>query len=206
MNRLAILGASGHGKVIADIAECCGWQVIDFFDDAWPDVACIGSWNVVGVTNTLISKLHEYTGVVVAIGNNKIRNRKMFQLKELKAPLVSLVHPSATVSRYTVIGSGSVLMAGVVVNAGTTIGDGAILNTCCSVDHDCILGDGVHVSPGAHLAGNVCLGDASWVGIGASVRQGITLGANVTVGAGATVVSDFPDDVIVTGVPARIKS
>src|SRR5690606_24126355 len=46
MIRLAILGASGHGKVVADCAELCGWSVVEFFDDAWPGsgpTAC-GQW------------------------------------------------------------------------------------------------------------------------------------------------------------------
>ena len=32
MPKLAILGASGHGKVVADIAELNGYDVV-FFDD-----------------------------------------------------------------------------------------------------------------------------------------------------------------------------
>ncbi|WP_321372003.1 acetyltransferase [uncultured Desulfuromusa sp.] len=205
MTRLAILGASGHGKVVADIAECCGWQSIEFYDDAWPKTKKNGAWEVVGNTEALISQLKNYDGVVVAIGNNEIRNSKLMELKDLDAPLVALVHPSATLSRYVALGSGSVVMAGVVVNAGTTIGAGAILNTCSSVDHDCRLGDSVHVSPGARLAGGVCLGDRSWVGIGASIRHGITIGSNVMVGAGAAVVNNLPNDVTALGVPAKIK-
>lgn len=205
MKRLAILGASGHGKVVADIAECCGWQGIEFYDDAWPKTEKNGVWDVVGNTETLISQLNNYDGVVVAIGDNEIRSSKLIKLEDLDAPLVALVHPSATISRYAVLGSGSVVMAGAVVNAGTTIGAGAILNTCSSVDHDCKLGDVVHVSPGAHLAGGVCVGDSSWIGIGASVRQGAHIGSNVIIGSGAAVVSNLPNDVIAVGIPAKIK-
>ena len=203
MKKLAILGASGHGKVVADIAECCGWRQIDFFDDAWPSIQQNGAWDIVGDTNALLATQVTYDGVAVAIGHNVIRCQKLHELQCAGASVVTLIHPAATVSRYAVIGSGSVIMAGVVVNADVTMGIGAILNTCCSVDHDCTLGDAVHVSPGARLAGNVCVGDASWVGIGACVRQGSTLGSNVMVGAGAAVVSNLPDDVTAVGVPAR---
>jgi sugar O-acyltransferase (sialic acid O-acetyltransferase NeuD family) len=202
MKRLAIMGASGHGKVVADIAELCDWQV-EFFDDAWPKIRKNGDWKVVGNTETLLSQLARYNGMIVAIGDNTIRYKKLQELKDIGAPLVTLVHPGATVSQYTVMGAGSVVMAGVVVNVGATIGDGAILNTGCCVDHDCILGDSVHISVGARLAGKVCVGDKSWVGIGASVRQGINIGSNVIVGAGAAVVSHLPNDVTAVGVPAR---
>lgn len=203
MKRLAILGASGHGKVVADIAECCGWQHVDFFDDAWPELQQNGPWQIVGDTAVLLSSMANYDGIVVAIGNNAIRSQKLQDLKSDGACLVTLLHPTATISRYAFVGIGSVVMAGAIVNAGASIGVGAILNTGCSVDHDCTLGDAVHVSPGARLAGDVHVGDCCWVGIGASVRQGTTIGARTVIGAGAAVVNNLPDGVTAVGVPAR---
>ncbi|KXG81464.1 acetyltransferase [Pseudomonas mosselii] len=203
MNRLAILGASGHGKVVADTAQCCGWQVVDFYDDAWPERQSNGFWQVAGDSALLRERLHEYDGVVVAIGNNPIRFRKLLELESAGGRLCTLVHPAATVSRHALIGTGTVIFAGAVVNADARVGLGSILNTGCSVDHDCVLGDGVHISPGAHLAGGVRVGDLSWVGIGASVRQLVTIGMSVTVGAGAAVTADIADGLTVVGVPAR---
>ncbi len=203
MKRLAILGASGHGKVVADIAECCGWHQIDFYDDAWLDADVNEHWPVIGDTAVLVQALNQYSGVVVAIGDNGIRSAKFKQLLKSQAPVVSLIHPSAIISQYSSIGTGSVIMAGVVVNVDTIIAEGAILNTGCSIDHDCSLGCFVHISPGARLAGNVRVGDESWIGIGASVRQAVSIGVKVMVGAGAAVVSNLPDDVKAMGVPAR---
>ncbi|MFC6337432.1 acetyltransferase [Pseudomonas sp. CCM 7891] len=204
MIRLAVLGASGHGKVVADTAECCGWDRVEFFDDAWPGQLRNGAWDVVGDTATLLARAHEFDGVIVAIGNNSVRKTKLDQLKASGAKLISLLHPDATFSRYATIGEGSVVFAGVVVNADANIGEGVILNTGCSVDHDCQMGSYVHVSPGARLAGGVSVQDLSWIGIGASVRQMVRIGARVTIGAGAVVIADVPDTVTVAGVPAKI--
>lgn len=203
MKRLAILGASGHGKVVADTAECCGWLSIEFFDDAWPRIGNNGAWPVVGNTAMLVDRLADFDGAVVAIGNNTVRHAKLHELQAAGASLATLVHPVASVSRYASIGYGTVVFAGAVVNADASVGAGAILNTGCSVDHDCLLGEAVHISPGARLAGGVQVGDLSWVGIGASVRQMIRIGMCVVVGAGAAVVSDIPDNSIVAGVPAK---
>ncbi|TRO10073.1 acetyltransferase [Ectopseudomonas mendocina] len=205
MRRLAILGASGHGKVVADTAECVGWHVVEFFDDAWPQLQNNGCWAVSGDSNALIRRLTQFDGVLVAIGNNRIRHEKLCELERAGATIVSVIHPAAMVSRYASVATGSVVFANVVVNAGVQIGIGAILNTGCSVDHDCILGHSVHVSPGARLAGGVQVGDSSWIGIGASVRQLVRIGSNVTVGVGAAVVADIADGLTVVGVPARTK-
>lgn len=203
MRTLGVLGASGHGKVVAEIALASGWGQIEFYDDAWPVKTQIGRWPILGDHAALLGALGRLDGVVVAIGHNDTRRDKLQQLRAAGGEIVSLTHPAATVSLSANLGAGSVVMAGAVVNADADIGPGAILNTACSVDHDCIVGVAVHISPGAHLAGGVRVGDCSWVGIGASVRQGVAIGAGVVVGAGAAVVSDIADSLTVVGVPAR---
>lgn len=203
MKRLAVLGASGHGKVVADTAEVCGWNTVVFFDDAWPEVLQNGAWTVEGDSTALFDTPSLFDGVIVAIGNNEIRAEKLGWLDEVAADVVSLIHPSACVSRYAEIGRGTVVMPGVVVNAGSFIESGVILNTGCSIDHDCLIRTSAHISPGARLAGGVEVGDHSWLGIGCSVKQGISIGRDVIVGAGAVVVSDLPDGVIAVGVPAK---
>jgi len=203
LKRLAILGASGHGKVVADIAECCGWDEVVFFDDAWPKVSVNDNWAVAGNSQALVECLDTFAGVVVAIGNNAIRAEKLRWLSEISAPVVTLVHPSAVISQYADLGAGTVVMPGVVVNVSSQIGDGVILNTGCSIDHDCTIGDCTHISPGARLAGGVKVGAQSWIGIGTSVKQLVQIGQRVTVGAGAAVVTDLPDGVTAVGVPAR---
>ena len=203
MSTLAILGASGHGKVVAEIAELQGWKEIVFFDDAFPKVKNIGIWKVLGTTDDLISNADKYTTVIVAIGNNQIRLEKSKFLLSQGFKLEKLIHPSSTVSKYAEIEVGTVVMAGVVINPFTLIGMCSIINTSCSVDHDCVVGDGVHISPGVHVAGGVSMGELSWLGIGSVIKQGVKIGHLVTVGAGAVVVNDVPDNAVVKGVPAK---
>lgn len=200
---LAILGASGHGKVLADIAELTGWEKIVFFDDAWPEKTNNGPWKIVGNTKSLLNSVNKYSGIIVAIGDNKIRQQKLQQLNNAGAKIITLIHPSATVSKYTQIGPGSVVIAGAVINPACIIGSGAIINTCSSVGHDCNLGEAVHICPGARLAGGTIVEDRAWVGVGSSVRQLVKIGADAVVGAGAAVVKDVPKNTTVIGVPAK---
>ncbi len=201
MKRLAVFGASGHGKVVADAAEHCGW-VVSFYDDNRSIGDNVSNWSILGTFRDLLAQLEEYDGVIVGIGNNSIRFEKSEVLLSRGAPLVNVIHPEATISRYVQLNVGTVVMAGAVINVDTQLGLACIVNTGATIDHDCYLGDGVHVSPGAHLAGEVRVGDLSWVGIGSVVRQQITIGANAMIAAGAAVVKDVSNNVTVSGVPA----
>lgn len=202
MTTLALLGAGGHGKVVADAALLAGWQNVIFFDDAWPHVQTNGHWPVVGDMAALLGLLHEFDGVFVSIGHCATRWQKQQALQTAGAKLATVVHPRACMSPYARLGVGTVVMAGAIVNVDAEVGAAGIVNTGASVDHDCVLAHGVHVCPGAHLSGNVTVGPCSWVGVGAAVRQGIQIGANVTVGAGAVVVRPIPDGMTVVGNPA----
>lgn len=200
---LTILGASGHGKVVAEAALASNWATVEFYDRAWPDKQQVGRWTIVGDDAALWADLTRKDGVIVAIGDNRTRLMLLERLRQSGAKLVSIVHPMACISASARLGGGTVAMAGAVVNADAAVGMGGILNTGCSVDHDCVLGDAVHISPGAHLAGDVHVGDRSWIGIGASVRQGVRIGSGAIVGVGAAVVSDVADGLTVVGVPAK---
>lgn len=201
--RLAILGASGHGKVVADTALQAGWREVVFFDDAWPQLKANGCWPVVGTTRDLLARVSEFDGVIVGIGNNRIRLAKHLDLAAAGARMATIVHPHATVSRFATLGAGSVVFAGAVIQVDCQLGEACILNTHAAVDHDCQLADGVHICPGVAMAGLVHVGDASWVGIGASVKQLVHIGCDVTVGAGAVVVDNIADGLTVVGNPAK---
>ena len=204
MTKCAIIGASGHGKVVAELAELNGYQEIVFFDDRWPELTEVEHWSVKGDLETLFTTAISFDLTVIAIGNNKVRLEKQKKLSLAGAKFSVLAHPNATISKHSQVGMGTVVMANAVINSFVNVGEACIINTASTIDHDCHLADGVHVSPGCNLAGGVTVGEGTWLGIGSQVKQLISIGSGVMVGAGATVVSDVPDLQTVVGTPAQV--
>ncbi len=198
-SKLMILGASGHGKVIADIARLAGYEEIAYLDDA-PDTAVPTAGTVADHKRFLDS--HDF---IVAIGNNAIRERITKMLKNSNAALATLIHPAATIGSNVTIGEGTVVMAGAVINADASVGNGAIVNTCSSIDHDCTVGDFTHVSVGSRLAGTVTVGERTMIGAGAVVINNRSICADCMIGAGAVVVENIKESGTYVGVPAKRK-
>ena len=202
MKKLIIIGASGHGKVVADIAQKINrYSEICFVDDN-PDVKeCMG-YKVIGICQDIDKWIPE-TEFFVAIGNSHIRENMISLLLEKDASIATLIHPQACVAEGVEIGLGTVVMAGTVINPDTKIGNGVIVNTSSSIDHDSIIEDYCHVSVGTHLAGTVHVQKHTWIGAGAIVSNNINICGECIIGAGAVVVKDIDEKGTYVGVPAR---
>ena len=198
MNRLIIIGAGGHGKVVADNALKNGYTDINFVDDhAIGD--CMG-FHIIGNSADLTSLNDGKTDFIIAIGNNSIREKIA---QSYNVNWVTLVHPSAQIATHVSLGRGTVVMAGVVINACTTIGNHCIINTGAVVEHDNVIEDYVHISPNAALGGTVRVGEGTHIGIGVTVRNNMDICTGVTVGVGAAVVKNITESGTYVGVPAK---
>jgi sugar O-acyltransferase (sialic acid O-acetyltransferase NeuD family) len=206
LNGLLIVGAGGHGKVVADAALLLGWGNVAFLDDRAATLGSPLGLPIVGTLGELTEQREAFPHFIVAIGDAKLRLELTDRFCRLGLQAVSIVHPMAFVSKYASIGPGCAVFAQSAINVGARIGAACIVNTGATVDHDCLIGDGVHICPGVHLAGDVRIGDRSWIGIAATIRQGIEIGHDATVGAGAVVIADVADESTVVGVPAKQRA
>jgi len=200
--RLLIIGASGHGKVVADIAlKMNKWQSIAFLDDNKSLKKSMGL-EIIGNLSDVFTYIED-SDIFVAVGNNITREKIQEKIESTGAGIPLLVHPDAVIGDQVYLGIGTVVMAGVVINCSTKIGKGCIINTGSTIDHDNIIEDYVHISPGVSLAGTVKVGKSSWIGIGSTVSNNVNITSGCIVGAGALVVRDITEPGTYIGVPVR---
>jgi sugar O-acyltransferase (sialic acid O-acetyltransferase NeuD family) len=204
--KVVVFGAGGHSKVVLDVLERTKrYAVVGLLDNS-VDLHGTTRWGykVIGGRDQFIAlQKRGVTRLIVALGDNRERQSMFDEAVKAGFELVSAIHPSAQLGKGVVIGPGSLLVAGTVVNVDAQIGANVIVNTGATVDHDCRIGAHAHISPGAHLAGNVTVGELTHIGIGAVVLPNLTIGWACIVGAGAVVRESVPDGVVVAGNPAR---
>lgn len=192
MKDVIVIGASGHGKVIADIVKAAGDNFLGFLDDDFTKE-----------TLGLISDYRKFDAqFIIAIGNPTIREKIA---NTLECSWYTAIHPSAVISPSAVIGEGSVIMPNAVINADAIIGKHCIVNTTAVIEHDNRISDYVHISVGTKLGGTVSVGKSTWIGIGASVSNNLDICSDCMIGAGAVVVNDIVDPGTYIGVPAKKK-
>lgn len=195
-DKINIYGASGHAKVVAELAKLNGLEIHQVVDDNPKIESFLG----IQVNHSISDSPYSW---IVSIGHNHFR---MSISKLISGPFAQLFHPSAIISQEATIGMGTVAMAGVTINPYANIGDHVILNTQCTVDHDCRVGDFVHLSPNVTLCGAVEIGNGSHIGAAAVIIPGVKVGENCIVGAGSVVIRDIPNGSKVVGNPGRIIS
>lgn len=204
LDKVAIIGYSGHGYVVTESALSCGIEVSHYCDKL-PNHTNPFQLEYLGFEGD--DHFKGWNGdfqFILGIGDNKLRHKIGLKLLERKEILLNVIDPSASLSKFLNIGIGNFIAKQVSVNTLATIGDFCILNTGCIVEHECHLANGVHIAPGAVLAGNVQVGENTFIGANAVIKQGVQIGKNVVLGAGSVIIKDILDNQTVVGNPGRV--
>jgi len=203
LEKIILIGDSGHAKVIEDCIRSQGGSVIAKLDDRYKETFYeehLIKGPIVLIEELLTDKIK----VVISIGSNLIRKSIVERLNIADEKYATIIHNRAIVCNSLRVGYGTVIMPGVVVNADASIGCHTIINSNSVVEHDCVIEDFTHISPGAILTGNVKIGQGSHVGAGSIIIPGIEIGSWTTVGAGSSVISNIESNVTAVGVPAKV--
>jgi sugar O-acyltransferase (sialic acid O-acetyltransferase NeuD family) len=202
-NKIILIGYSGHGKVVADVALENGLNIVGYAEKKIIDnnpfnLKYLGSEN----EETFIGWKID-ADFLIGIGDNIIREKVYNNIINRGREVKTLKSITSIISKYSTIGNGTFVSSNVTVNASSRIGINVILNTGCIVEHECNIENSVHIAPGAVLAGNVTIGERSFIGANAVLKQGIVIGKDVVVGAGTVVLHDIPDNMKIVGNPSR---
>ena len=208
MKPYIVLGAGGHAKVLVDILQEKGQEILAICDaDFLKEGTKLLGVSVYGSEEFIFRQKPERIFLVNglgSIGNGIARTDLFLRFKQQGYSFATIVSPHACVSRNAGIDEGTCVFQGAIIQAGSRIGRNVIVNTRASVDHDCIIADHCHIAPGVTLSGNVTIGEGAHIGCGATIIQGIRVGRRSLVAAGSVVVRNVEEETTVMGIPARV--
>lgn len=204
--KIIIIGAGGHAKVIIDIfMTSSDYQIAGLIDPHHIGKKILGV-PVIGDDSDLETIYGKgIKTVFVAIGDNQKREKIVNYAKKIGFSLANAISCHSCISSTVNLGAGIAIMAGVVINPDSYIGDNAIINTGCTVDHDCVVSKNVHIAPGCSIAGNVKIGEGSLIGIGTKIIPNISIGSSTIIGAGSVILDDIPGGCTAFGIPAKVQ-
>lgn len=198
-NKVVIIGYSGHSFGCIEVLLNQGFSIIGYHDVS---EKFVNPYNLtyLGDENNIDSGNRPY----ITVGDNNIRKEiyEKLSLKNITLNM-SLIHPSAIISKSFLIEEQTFISAGVIINPQVKIGIGCIINTGAIIEHDCFIDSFTHIAPGAVLSGNVSIGSGCMIGANAVIKQGVKIGDNVMVGAGAVVLKNINSNKTFVGNPAK---
>ena len=208
LDKIIIIGSSGHAKVVIDLIEVLGRYsilgLIDDFREKNKDETL--GYNVLGGLNDLDSLVsnHQVKNCFIAIGDNQARHDVYIKLSKFNFNYPALIHPKAVLSDKVTVGAGSILMPGAILNCDSQVDQQCIINTGAVVEHDVKIGKFSSLGPKAVLAGKAQIGEFTAIGLSASVIEKVVIGDHCVIGASSLVRDDIENNSVCYGIPAKV--
>lgn len=200
MKEIILVG--GFHEMI-ELCEEAGFNIVGIIDNELTGEYF--GYAVIGTDNDAISLYKQYSNcqVVITPDSPQLRKKLVDVYRAAGFSFATIIHPAATVSRFSTIGEGTVVQRGVNVSANTKIGNFCKLNTGCNVMHDNLIGDYATIAPNSVLLGYVSVGALGYIGANSTILPKISIGEQCTIGAGAVVTKNVQPNLVVAGVPAK---
>ncbi len=197
---IVVFGAGGHARVVVDAINTQGkYKILAVVDEGK-----VGT-EFAGLKVLADEKTVEPTNFVVALGDNRLREKIFGHLEQCGWTPVLVQHSTAIVASDVIIAAGTVIFAGAIINPRTTLGRNCIINSGAIVEHDCQIESNAHIATGARLAGTIKVGEGALIGAGCTILPNISIGSWSILGGGSVAIEDVPAGATAVGVPARVK-
>jgi len=210
--RLVILGTAGNSIDILDLLESLheqdrngSYECVGFLDDA-PELHRTQIRGIPILGPLAAARELPDCMFVNGIGSPNTFTKKAEIISRAGVPtdrFVTIVHPSASVSRTALLGRGTVIFPNVTIASNVRIGDHVIILSNSVINHDASIGDCVCITSGVCVSGGVTIGRSTYLGSNCSIIEQIAIGERCLVGMGSVVLNRVADNSIVVGNPAR---
>ena len=191
MKNIILLGAGGHCKSCIDVIEKENKYRILCIIDNNSKKKKLFNYKIFS-ENFLLKKKNLLAFVAVGqIKNYRIRQKLFNKLLSLNFKIPFIISPLSYISPKASVGVGTIIMHGVIVNAGAQIGKNCIINTNSVIEHGVKIKDHTHISTGVIINGETVIGSKVFIGSGSVIANNIKINDYCIVGSGKTIKKDL---------------
>ncbi|MEN8194587.1 MAG: acetyltransferase [Bacteroidota bacterium] len=199
--KVIIVGASGHAAEINDYIDCYNEKQelesdkisINGFIDDNPKNYSRYQFSGAYLGDIKSHQVDKRSRYIMAIANIKFRKTIVEYLKRNGAKFITLIHPTAYMSKSSIIGEGVLIGPGVNIGPNVKVGDFNIINSRSSLGHDTIIGDYNFITPNVCFSGFTKVGNENMFGINSATIPNISIGSGNTIAAGMIIDKNVKD-------------
>lgn len=205
-NNLILIGGGGHANAcLSVLEELSSYNILGYLD-LKPSYLSKCGIPYLGTDELGVPKYVREACFLICIGQLDLgfKREKIFNfLTSLNAKLATIISPRAILSKTSIIGPGSIVMHGAIIQSDVKIGVNCIINDRALIEHDVIIGDHCHISTGSIINGATLISNNVFIGSGAILRNNINVGEQSLIGMGSIVLKNVMPGTKVVGNPAR---
>ena len=130
MKPILLLGGGGHCHSCIDVIETTGLYQIQGVIQPTPSLGSVLGYPIIGSDHDLPRLLEDTPLALVTVGQLVTPNLRISlfdKIEQFGADLPIIKSPKAHCSKHAVLGRGSIIMHGAIVNAGASIGENSIV-------------------------------------------------------------------------------
>lgn len=188
---IILIGGGGHCKSCIDVIDSTNKYSIKGILDLPENVGkLILGYPIIGTDSdipVLIKRKIFFLVTIGAVGKPTKRIELFNKVVSLNGNLITVISSTAYISKYSKIGTGSIIMHCALINASAEVGRNCIINSKALIEHDSVVGDHCHIATGAIINGGTIIGSNSFVGSGAVTKHYINISESAFIKANSIV-------------------
>lgn len=134
---------------------------------------------------------------LICVADPVARKNILKKIKDINGELYTYIHPTAILSKSSVVSAGCIIYPYVVISANAYLGRSVVVNTYSGIGHDVTVDDCTTISAHVDLMGYVQIGGCCFFGSGSRVAPGKKIGANSKIGTGISVIRSLKENSVI---------
>jgi sugar O-acyltransferase (sialic acid O-acetyltransferase NeuD family) len=209
MKEIYILGVGHNTSVYIELAELNGYTIKGLYHyENGKTGQLIHNIPIIGTNDDLFNHADlNGKNFALSMGDNKIRVNYARQIREKGGNLPTLIHPTASVSKYAQIDEGVVIHANSTIQPDVVIQSDTVISFNVGITHNTTIESGCYVAGQTIVGAYIHIHEMAFIGMGSTLISGKVkyIGKKAIIGAGSVVTSSVEENSIVFGNPAKKK-